>query len=98
MFEGVLHLAKLPFRNGRLIFLDGRLALQGVSLRLKGTHPDREALETVAFDAPSCPSQQFEPAFLTVLVPFSNSCVRTTHPTTVTTSVKNECGEFDAVL
>ena len=33
-----MHLAKLPLWNGRLIFLDGRLALQGVSLRLKGTH------------------------------------------------------------
>lgn len=33
-----VHLTEFPLRNGRLILLDGRLALQGISLRLKGMH------------------------------------------------------------
>lgn len=92
----IVRLTEFPLRNGRLIFLDGRLALQGIRLRLKGMHliAKRRNRGIRCIN----PLPQELDVFLAFPVPLFRAPVLENPANNRHTERENESDKFDAVL
>lgn len=92
----VLHLTKPPLRDGCLILLDGRLALQGICLRFEGKHLIAKR-HNRGIRRVNLLTQEFDVLFaLPVLLP--RAPVLDDPANDRHNERENECGELDAVL